>query len=298
MKQIFFLLFWVVLACVAFPDLNPLSDTPTETEKSSVPDSLIIFETKEIEILDFDKMQKHSIGIWKKISEFFSYEKKDTSLVQKMPEGKTYEGALQAGLSAWNGKEVAEKFIKLGKYDKRVYKYLLYVEKYKILAIDQYLEYGIPVSITLAQGLLESNAGESKLATEANNHFGIKCGSHWQGGKYPAKDDEYDKSGKKINSYFRIYKNTEEGFHAHSKFLLGDRYHWMREEFSAFDETYTAHPGWLGTNEVNAFQAWCIGLKMSGYATAPHYHKSLNGLITSLELYKMDVALYRYVHDK
>ena len=91
--------------------------------------------------------------------------------------------------------------------------YIAYIQKYKEYAIEQMMRYKIPASITLAQGLLESGAGQSTLARKANNHFGIKCGSGWKG-KYFIQDDDYK------NERFRVYRNVKESYHDHSLFLI------------------------------------------------------------------------------
>lgn len=95
--------------------------------------------------------------------------------------------------------------------------YWTYIDKYKDWAIEQMKNYRIPASITLAQGLLESNAGRSTLATEANNHFGIKCGGSWTG-PYVLRNDDAP------NEKFRKYRSARESFIDHSVFLQGRRY--------------------------------------------------------------------------
>lgn len=92
-----------------------------------------------------------------------------------------------------------------------------YVEKYKDIAISEMNKYGIPASIKLAQALLESGNGNSYLATEANNHFGIKCGGVWKGKSINRPDDN-------INDCFRVYESPEQSFRDHSEFLLRKRY--------------------------------------------------------------------------
>ena len=92
-----------------------------------------------------------------------------------------------------------------------------YIEKWKSVAVKKMQEHGIPASITLAQGLLESRNGNSVLATEGNNHFGIKCTSDWTGGKVFHDDD-------KKNDCFRKYRNADQSFEDHSKFLERPRY--------------------------------------------------------------------------
>ena len=92
-----------------------------------------------------------------------------------------------------------------------------YIDKYKDMAIDQMKRYRIPASITLAQGLLESDGGRSTLATKANNHFGIKVSGSWTG-PYVLRNDD------RPNEKFRKYRNAAESYEDHSKFLQGKRY--------------------------------------------------------------------------
>ena len=87
-----------------------------------------------------------------------------------------------------------------------------YIETYKDIAMREMREHKIPASITLAQGIIESGAGNSALAREAKNHFGIKCHKEWKGKTYTMDDDEK-------NECFRVYKNAEESFRDHSEFL-------------------------------------------------------------------------------
>ena len=141
-----------------------------------------------------------------------------------------------------------------------------YVEKYAALAVDEMYRSGVPASITLAQGLLESRYGLSELATEGNNHFGIKCHNNWQGGKVYHDDD-------KKGECFRKYDSPEESFRDHSDFLrYRDRYKFL------FDL------------EVNDYKGWAHGLKKAGYATDPAYPAKLIKLIEDYKLYKYDVA--------
>ena len=141
-----------------------------------------------------------------------------------------------------------------------------YVEKYVALAIDEMYRSGVPASITLAQGLLESRYGLSELATKGNNHFGIKCHNNWQGGKVYHDDDAKGEC-------FRKYDSPEESFRDHSDFLrYRDRYKFL------FDL------------EVNDYKGWAHGLKKAGYATDPAYPAKLIKLIEDYKLYKYDVA--------
>jgi len=124
-------------------------------------------------------------------------------------------------------------------------------------------KYGIPASITLAQGILESGSGKSKLAVEANNHFGIKCHDTWNGATVHLDDDA-------PNECFRKYKSVDQSFEDHSLFLKKPRY----QELFAL--------------EINDYKGWAQGLKKCGYATSPTYAKSLIDLIEKYELIQFD----------
>ncbi len=141
--------------------------------------------------------------------------------------------------------------------------YWSYIDKYKEMAIDQMKRYRIPASITLAQGLLESNAGRSTLATEANNHFGIKVGGTWNG-PYVLRDDDAP------NEKFRKYRSAAESYEDHSKFLQGKRYQKLFQL------------------ELTDYKGWAHGLKAAGYATAPQYAHSLISLIERFSLAQFD----------
>ena len=131
------------------------------------------------------------------------------------------------------------------------------------MAISQMKHYGIPASITLAQGLLESGAGKSTLATKANNHFGIKCGGTWTGKTITHFDD-----GR--NECFRSYSSVEDSYKDHSLFLQKQRYQRL---FSLAKDDY---------------KGWAKGLKECGYATSPTYAANLINLIELYELYQYD----------
>lgn len=143
--------------------------------------------------------------------------------------------------------------------------YWSYIDKYKGWAMEQMKTYRIPASITLAQGLLESNAGRSTLATQANNHFGIKVGGNWTGPYMVKSDDRPD-------DRFRKYNNAYESFVDHSKFLQGRRYQGL------FQLSPTDYRG------------WAKGLKAAGYATNPAYAESLIHIIEMYNLAQFDNA--------
>lgn len=153
---------------------------------------------------------------------------------------------------------------------------LSYIERYKDIAIQEMERSGIPASIKLAQGLLESNAGQSMLARRANNHFGIKCGANWEGDTVYREDDDYDENGKLIKSCFRSYKNNQASYIAHSEFL--------RDPRKAF------RYGFLFRLDPKDYRRWAYGLKQAGYATSPTYPEKLISLIERYELFRYDNA--------
>ena len=143
-----------------------------------------------------------------------------------------------------------------------------YIEKYKDAAIQYMKTHGIPASITLAQGCLESADGNSDLAVKANNHFGIKCHNDWKGPTYYKKGDDPGKS------CYRKYRNASESFKDHSDFLrYGQRYAFL------FDL------------EITDYKGWSHGLKKAGYATDPKYAQKLIKIIEDYRLYSFDREL-------
>ncbi len=140
-----------------------------------------------------------------------------------------------------------------------------YIDRFRNIAVQEMNIYGIPASITLAQGLLESGNGNGELAVVANNHFGIKCTSDWKGKSYFKNDD-------KINDCFRVYDNPESSFRDHSEFL-------KRKRYAALFEL-----------EKNDYEGWAYGLKAAGYATNPQYPQLIIGLIKKYNLNQFDMS--------
>lgn len=139
-----------------------------------------------------------------------------------------------------------------------------YISSYKDLAVSEMKRTGVPASITLAQGMLESDYGRSTLARNANNHFGIKCHSDWTGQTIQQHDD-------RRNECFRKYRRPEDSFYDHSDFLkYGSRY---KSLFSLGPDNY---------------KAWANGLKSAGYATNPDYASLLIRKIEEYKLYQYD----------
>jgi len=142
-----------------------------------------------------------------------------------------------------------------------------YIQKYYKLAISEMQRSGIPASITLAQGCWESQDGNSRLATEANNHFGIKCKSEWKGKTIFHDDDASQEC-------FRKYEHAEASYIDHSNFLMsGTRY------------------GFLFKLDPKDYIGWAMGLKKAGYATDPSYAQRLIKIIEDFKLFVYDEDL-------
>jgi LysM repeat protein len=141
-----------------------------------------------------------------------------------------------------------------------------YIAEWKDVAVKKMKEHGIPASITLAQGLLESGNGNSKLAREGNNHFGIKCTPDWTGGRTYHDDDKKD-------DCFRKYKNAEQSYEDHAKFLQRNRYAFLFEL------------------KPTDYKGWAKGLKQAGYATDPAYPQKLISLIERYHLDDLDKGI-------
>ena len=137
--------------------------------------------------------------------------------------------------------------------------YLRYIEQWKGVAVQQQQEYGIPASITMAQALLESAAGQSELALNARNHFGIKCTNEWFGGVYYHDDDSQGEC-------FRMYPDASESFKDHSLFLKRPRY------ATCFEIA------------IEDYEGWANRLKECGYATDKLYAQKLVKLIQDYRL--------------
>ena len=139
-----------------------------------------------------------------------------------------------------------------------------YIERYKNIAIDHMERYGIPASITLAQGILESDSGNSTLAKSSNNHFGIKCKKNWTGARVYHDDDAKGEC-------FRKYGSVEESYQDHADFL---------DQQPRYDSLFAY--------ASNDYRSWARGLKAAGYATAPDYAQRLTRIIEEYELYLLD----------
>jgi LysM repeat protein len=141
-------------------------------------------------------------------------------------------------------------------------KALSYINKYKDAAIEEMKRSGVPASITLAQGMLESGYGESELCKKSNNHFGIKCKNEWTGDKV-YHDDDYK------NECFRAYPSVADSYKDHSDFLKSRP--WYVSLFKL---------------ESTDYEGWAYGLKKAGYATEKDYPEKLIGIIQNYGLHK------------
>ena len=139
-----------------------------------------------------------------------------------------------------------------------------YIEQYADVAIEKMQEYRIPASITIAQGIFESACGKSRLATEGNNHFGIKCHTEWTGDTILIDDDE-------LQECFRKYASVSESYTDHSLFLT------TRKRYSNLFEL-----------DIMDYQAWARTLKQDGYATNPQYADRLISLIERFNIARLD----------
>jgi len=139
-----------------------------------------------------------------------------------------------------------------------------YIEKYSQIAVDEMNMYNIPASITLAQGILESGNGESRLAVDGKNHFGIKCHSNWNGKTIIEDDDEKGEC-------FRKYNRVSDSYRDHSLFLNERGRYAFLFEYNKTD-----------------YKKWAKGLKKAGYATNPKYPTLLINLIEKYDLSRFD----------
>lgn len=144
------------------------------------------------------------------------------------------------------------------------YKASDYIDLYQAEALKQMAEHKIPASVILGQAMVETDFGNSKLAVNANNHFGLKCHKEWKGPTYSYDDD-------KRNECFRKYESVLDSYNDHSMFLKSrPRY------------------GFLFELEITDYRNWANGLKEAGYATHPDYAKKVIDIIEKYRLYELD----------
>ena len=204
----------------------------------------------------------------------------------------------------WDRDEVSKKLEQaFGKRKmKAAQRFLDYIESHRDLAAYEMAHNRIPISIKLAQGLLESDAGKSYLARNTNNHFGIKCPQrrgYLKDGVIndqdfshhriaidcfqQADDDEWDR--------FEVYRSIPDSYRRHSVLLTqSKRYNWMIDSYH-ITQHYEISKKWFGQSRVPYYAAWAAGLKESGYATSKRYAQKLAYLIETYELWRLDYEL-------
>jgi flagellum-specific peptidoglycan hydrolase FlgJ len=149
-----------------------------------------------------------------------------------------------------------------------------YVARYAAMARAEMKRSGVPASITLAQGMLESGNGTSRLAVKGRNHFGIKCHKGWEGRKIYEDDD-------REHECFRRYRSVRESYRDHSDFLR------TRTRYSALFEL-----------EPDDYRGWAQGLQKAGYATNPKYAERLTALIEAENLQRFDRGAKRFARAR
>lgn len=147
-----------------------------------------------------------------------------------------------------------------------------YIQKFAPYAVEEMEKYKIPASITLAQGLLETGGGQSRLAQQGNNHFGIKCKENWTGKTMKHTDDA-------PNECFRVYDDPRQSYEDHSIFLSTRKY---------YEKLFLLDP--------KDYKSWAHGLKKAGYATNPRYAYILLDKIEKYKLYEFDQTSAKEVH--
>ncbi|HEX9979667.1 MAG TPA: glucosaminidase domain-containing protein [Flavobacterium sp.] len=184
--------------------------------------------------------------------------------IQEQYEGAKEEGKSTPGETVYSKSEILEATTRVKVTTAMV---LDYINQYKDIAKSNMQQYGIPASIILGQGILESGAGTGPLSTLANNHFGIKCHKEWTGPSVKYDDDE-------AQECFRKYEQSGESYKDHSLFL-------------------TSRPRYASLFELDNddYKAWAKGLKAAGYATDNKYPEKLIGIIERYQLHKYDIEV-------
>ncbi|MFM2265837.1 MAG: hypothetical protein RLZ77_1257 [Bacteroidota bacterium] len=182
---------------------------------------------------------------------------------------KRYEAAIEQNKSSENSTVVSKSEILEATTQVKVTTemVLAYIDQYDEIAKSNMKQYGIPASIILGQGILESGAGTGPLSVLANNHFGIKCHKEWTGPSVKYDDDA-------AQECFRKYEHSNQSYQDHSLFL-------------------TSRPRYKGLFELEKgdYKQWAIGLKAAGYATDPKYPEKLTGIIERYQLQKYDAEV-------
>lgn len=200
----------------------------------------------------------------------------------------------------WNRQVVENELLEdlPARYAPNIKAYLDYIETYRGLAEAEMQRTKIPASVTLAQGLLETDAGRSILCVKGNNHFGIKCRTRpGFRGDGRITDSDFDAHSLAIDCMqmrddyawdrFEVYASPEGSFRRHSLLLQDSRYGWMLHRYEV-GGLYTIPRKLYGQTEVPYYAAWAVGLKSSGYATARAYAEKLTLIIETYQLWRID----------
>ena len=265
---------------------------------------------RKVEVFDIDKDTERAVPIYiSKIDRINSKVQRDTTtdlltFVNKPKDRIVRANTDSIAYAAWSKKAIEKKLVKkLGKKkSKDVRHYLKYIEKYKDLASKEMYYNKIPASVTLAQGLLESNAGKSYLARVCKNHFGIKCRpkkGFRKDGKITHGDFTHNRLAYNCKQVtddnkwdrFEMYNSDEISYHRHSNLLTANsRYNWMINKYRT-GKNYKVEHRWFGKESVPYYAAWAIGLKTSGYATNNRYAQKLAYIIETYELWRIDYSV-------
>ncbi|MFK8165144.1 MAG: glycoside hydrolase family 73 protein [Lewinella sp.] len=189
----------------------------------------------------------------------------ESSVFTHSETGPQVSGGEAAGAKGVGEAKLASYVAPVKEWSEKQKKQLIYVDQFKLVALAEMQTHGIPASITLAQGLLESGTGRSSLARKNHNHFGIKCFSKkCRKGHCSNHSDDHHKD------FFRIFESPEESYRAHSQVLMKSRYKSLFEL------------------PITDYKNWSHGLRKAGYATDPRYGDKLVRMIEDLELWRYD----------
>lgn len=185
--------------------------------------------------------------------------------------------------------------------------FLDYIQRYAPLALSEMAQSRVPASVTLAQGILETSAGESRLARIGHNHFGIKCYvksdfradgviDHQDFSHHALAYDCMQMKDDNVWDRFHMYETDALSYRHHSLLLTREpRYNWMIQQYSGkIGQKCQVEGAWFGTDWVPYYAAWCIGLKKSGYATNPKYAQKLTYIIETYELWRFDYQVIMF----
>ncbi len=198
--------------------------------------------------------------------------------------------------TSWEGDSIVTKLKREGKWIPGHASQIAYIDTFQQFAIIEMLKHGIPASIKLAQGILESSSGKSWLCKNSNNHFGVKCRQNDKNNRYDWSPREnaigcVQSSDDVPWDHFCVYKSAEWSYKAQSTVLMNKRYRRIFS-FPVSDRLYKIEKGWYeNTDKVPYYAAIAVELKRGGYATSDTYHYKISKIIDDLELWRIDFAV-------